>query len=241
MTDANTLGLDFEQLKIQDTPEDTAADPSGDKNQPKTEKKKPYVNPERVKTGGSERVRLSLWYFSITRLTTRQEKLSDEALTERMARIKEQNEKIKQRRLVRNSISIVQTNRRYVQDVQADEDAFKKTQESERARIAQIRKVQDNVDRTREQNAQRKMAKIESREWDSGKPTGDNSTRGSVRGRGRGGRGRGRGGAPIPAPTSTSAANEEQNTNSTSTDASVTAATKTSATTNTPQESTSEP
>jgi len=57
--------------------------------------------------------------------------------------------------------------------VQADEAAFKKTQESERAKLAHIRKVQENVDRTREQNAKRKMDKIQSREWDSGKPTGD--------------------------------------------------------------------
>ena len=57
--------------------------------------------------------------------------------------------------------------------MQADEAAFRKTQESERAKLAQIRKVQENVDRTREQNAKRKMDKIQSREWDSGKPTSD--------------------------------------------------------------------
>ncbi|KAF9002018.1 hypothetical protein BDQ17DRAFT_1357935 [Cyathus striatus] len=71
-----------------------------------------------------------------------------------MARMREQNEKIKQRRL----------------DVQADEDAFRQTQQVERAKMAQNRKVQENVDRTREQNAKRKMDKIQSREWDSGKP-----------------------------------------------------------------------
>ncbi|KAH9180394.1 hypothetical protein EDB89DRAFT_1918987 [Lactarius sanguifluus] len=58
-------------------------------------KKSPYVNPERVKTGGLPR-----------------DKLTDEELAERMARMREQNEKIKQRRL----------------DVAADEDAFKQTQ-----------------------------------------------------------------------------------------------------------------
>lgn len=57
--------------------------------------------------------------------------------------------------------------------MQADEAAFRKTQESERAKLAQIRKVQENIDRTREQNAKRKMDKIQSREWDSGKPTSD--------------------------------------------------------------------
>ncbi|KAF8275188.1 hypothetical protein EI94DRAFT_1712541 [Lactarius quietus] len=99
-------------------------------------KKNPYVNPERVKTGGLPR-----------------DKLTDEELAERMARMREQNEKIKQRRL----------------DVAADEDAFKQTQAAERQRQAQMRKVQETVNRTREQNAQRKMDKIQSREWDSEK------------------------------------------------------------------------
>jgi len=99
-------------------------------------KKSPYVNPERVKTGGLPR-----------------DKLTDEELAERMVRMREQNEKIKQRRL----------------DVAADEDAFKQTQAAERQRQAQMRKVQETVNRTREQNAQRKMDKIQSREWDSEK------------------------------------------------------------------------
>ncbi|GLB35214.1 hypothetical protein LshimejAT787_0207790 [Lyophyllum shimeji] len=134
MATPNSLGLDFEQLTVKDQQQDSS------KPEAAQEKKKPYVNTERVKTGGSQR-----------------DKLSEEALTERMARMREQNEKIKQRRL----------------DVQADEEAFRKTQESERAKLAQNRKVQANIDRTREQNAQRKMDKIQSREWDSGKPTGD--------------------------------------------------------------------
>lgn len=57
------------------------------------------------------------------------------------------------------------------QDVKADEDAFRKTQESERVKMAHNRKVQEDVDRAREQNAKRKMDKVQSREWDSGKPT----------------------------------------------------------------------
>lgn len=56
-----------------------------------------------------------------------QDKLSEEALSERMARMREQNEKIKQRRA----------------DVEADELAFKKTQESERVKQEKIRKVQE--------------------------------------------------------------------------------------------------
>lgn len=60
-----------------------------------------------------------------------------------------------------------------LQDVVADEDAFKKTEESERIKQEKIRKEQESVNRTREQNARRKMDKIQSREWDSGKSTGD--------------------------------------------------------------------
>jgi len=55
------------------------------------------------------------------------------------------------------------------QDVAADEDAFKQTQAAERQRQAQIRKVQDTVNRTREQSARRKMDRIQTREWDSDK------------------------------------------------------------------------
>ncbi len=99
-------------------------------------------------------------------------------------------------------------------------------QESERAKIALNKKVQETVNRTREQNAKRKMDKIQSREWDSGKPAADwkhaapankeeteteesvggasdsRWSRGSPRGRsqrgGNRGRGRGRGGALPP-------------------------------------------
>jgi len=61
-----------------------------------------------------------------------------------MARMREQNEKIKQRRLVR----LRPTFCHYAsycapKDVQADEEAFKKTQETERVKLAQIRKVQE--------------------------------------------------------------------------------------------------
>ncbi|KAG1832797.1 hypothetical protein EV424DRAFT_1312668 [Suillus variegatus] len=143
----NSLGLDFNNLSIKETTEPPQADADESQvlenqstDRDVKEKKKPYVNLERVKTGGAQR-----------------EKLSEEALAERMQRIKEQNEKIKQRRI----------------DVQADEDAFKKTQEADRVRQAHQRKVQEGVNRTREQNALRKLDKIQNREWDSGKPPGD--------------------------------------------------------------------
>ena len=61
----NSLGLDFDQLKIteqesNETP-DTDASPQEDQQSPVAgaqtrEKKKPYVNLERVKTGGTQRV-----------------------------------------------------------------------------------------------------------------------------------------------------------------------------------------
>ncbi|THU98694.1 hypothetical protein K435DRAFT_777354 [Dendrothele bispora CBS 962.96] len=108
------------------------------------ERKKPYVNPERVKTGG--------------------DKLSDEELAERIKRIRQQNEKIKQRLL----------------DVQADEDAFRKTQEVDRAKQTRSHKVQESVDNAHEQNAKRKMDKIQSREWDSGKPAPDWKNKGQA-------------------------------------------------------------
>ncbi|KAG1760078.1 hypothetical protein EDD22DRAFT_781682 [Suillus occidentalis] len=214
----NSLGLDFNNLSLKETAEPSQADadesqalekqPADVESRDVKEKKKPYVNPERVKTGGAQRV------CNVRTL-----------LPERMQRIKEQNEKIKQRRI----------------DVQADEDAFKKTQEADRVRQAHQRKVQEGVDRTREQNARRKLDKIQNREWDSGKSQGDwkqarhptpadgsatapssspsGHRGGRGRGSGRGGpsRGRGRGGpslAGFASPTNgTQAADTSSSTN----------------------------
>ncbi|KIK63842.1 hypothetical protein GYMLUDRAFT_40923 [Collybiopsis luxurians FD-317 M1] len=193
----NSLHLEFNTLNLDTKPDDSpAATKEKSEKEPEHKDRKkpaPYVDPDRVKTGGSQR-----------------DKLSEEELAERMARIREQNEKIKLRRV----------------DVQADEEAFRKTQEAERAKLARTRKVQESVDNAREVNAKRKMEKIQSREWDSGKPSpsdwkarnqqstptspskdspqetteGDGSSvassmwaRGGGSGRGRG-RGRGRGG-----------------------------------------------
>ncbi|EPQ58527.1 hypothetical protein GLOTRDRAFT_114923 [Gloeophyllum trabeum ATCC 11539] len=164
-----------EQAAGEEPAEEQAEDKAEAEGKEKKEKKTPYVNPDRVKTGGAQR-----------------DKLSEDELAQRMVRIREQNEKIKQRRA----------------DVKADEDAFKKTQEAERARLARTKKVQEHVDRAREQNAQRKMDKLQTREWDSGKkvpPSGKQASNGGAKtegepqsptspGRGRGvGRGRGRG------------------------------------------------
>lgn len=124
-----------------------------------------------------------------------------------MARIKEQNEKIKQRRLVHYLVAYDRTTDcDCFQDVQADVDAFKQTQEAERVKHDEMQRVQSDINRAREQNAKRKMDKVQSREWDSSKPgaadqrqtsetasteTGSWRGRGSPRARGRG-RGRGR-------------------------------------------------
>ena len=106
-----------------------------------------------------------------TRRTERssQEKPSEEELAERMARIREQNEKIKQRRLVCTCLPrLLFECLMAVQDVQADEDEYKKKQEFERARLAKAKKVQENVDKTREQNARRKMEKVCPRRMSAG-------------------------------------------------------------------------
>ena len=58
-------------------------------------------------------------------------------------------------------------------DVQADEAAFKKTQQVEAEKRARTKKVQEDINRAREQNALRKMNKLEGREWDVGKNAGD--------------------------------------------------------------------
>ena len=59
----NALGLDFAKSDKQDS--HTPQEPSPDFSTVKKEKEKPYVNPERVKTGGAQRVRsLSLCIYN---------------------------------------------------------------------------------------------------------------------------------------------------------------------------------
>lgn len=61
----NALGLDFaEKSDKQDSYPPPPQEPSPDLSTVKKEKEKPYVNPERVKTGGAQRVRsLSLYVY----------------------------------------------------------------------------------------------------------------------------------------------------------------------------------
>jgi hypothetical protein len=65
-TTVNALGLDFaEKSDKQDA--HPPQEPSPDFSTVKKEKEKPYVNPERVKTGGPQRVRcLSLYLYLLT-------------------------------------------------------------------------------------------------------------------------------------------------------------------------------
>jgi len=117
-------------------PEKENENSDGAQKEPKKTPAKPYVNPQRFLTGGSPR-----------------EKLSPGELEKKIARIRENNEKIKQRQLT----------------IQADEDAFKATQSADIKKQAQNRKIQDGINRNREQNAQRKMERMNNREWDSNK------------------------------------------------------------------------
>jgi hypothetical protein len=50
-------------------------------------------------------------------------------------------------------------------------------QEAERIKQVENRKVQAEIDRARDQNAKRKMDKVQSREWDSGKGSGERERR----------------------------------------------------------------
>jgi len=58
---SNALGLDFSHLTVADKPEpvpelNTVEENDTTSTTAKKEKEKPYVNPERVKTGGAQRV-----------------------------------------------------------------------------------------------------------------------------------------------------------------------------------------
>ena len=64
----NALGLDFAEKDKQDS--HTPQEPSPDYSTVKKEKEKPYVNPERVKTGGAQRVRSLSFYVYIKLLLT---------------------------------------------------------------------------------------------------------------------------------------------------------------------------
>lgn len=112
----NSLGLDIQNLSIEDDgtipipepPEQaghTSKNGSTDTAN-KAEKKKPYVNSDRHMTGSNPRVKNRSHASNRKKSTILwQEKPSDDELAARMARIRENNEKIKQRRLVCSTLS----------------------------------------------------------------------------------------------------------------------------------------
>jgi hypothetical protein len=122
MGSTNSLGLDFAQLQMQELPPPsspilrpefvtTSTSPShseiprpsqeSEDHAELKDKKKPYANPERVKTGGNQRVSCTFKpRLLASSLACIKDKLSEEELVERMVRMREQNEKIKQRRMV---------------------------------------------------------------------------------------------------------------------------------------------
>jgi hypothetical protein len=114
-----------------------------------------------------------------------------------MERMKEQNERIKQRRKVRsypmNGFFVVVHFE--LQEIEADKEASILARQSELKKAQQERQVQNEIDGFRKENMQRKLAQIKTREWDSAKQFPDGPSYGDNRVRGRGGaRGRGRGG-----------------------------------------------
>ena len=102
-----------------------------------------------------------------------------------MARIREQNEKIKQRRIVCIPSIIISSANHTLQDVQADEEAWNKNAQEDQVRSARHAKQQNDINTVREQNARRKMDKATNREWDSAKPARGTGA-GERRGRGGG-------------------------------------------------------
>lgn len=101
----NALGLEFSQSapEVDEPAVFTPASPGSATAETSVRKEKtPYVNPDRFRTGGAQRV----CYFPIgfarflALICSGKEKLTEEALAEKMARIREQNAKIKERRMV---------------------------------------------------------------------------------------------------------------------------------------------
>lgn len=67
--------------------------------------------------------------------------------------------------------------------MKADEEAFNTSVAADRARQAANRKIQAQINQSREQNAKRKLDKMGIREWDSGKQSGE--WKQGIRGRGK--------------------------------------------------------
>ncbi|KAH7090121.1 hypothetical protein BKA62DRAFT_42176 [Auriculariales sp. MPI-PUGE-AT-0066] len=116
------------------------APPDDSVDTPQAERKTPYVNRDRVKSGGPTR-----------------EKLSPEELEAKMADIRKRNQQIKEKR------ELVLADEAAFKQLLVDDAATAK------ARAERTRNIQDKVNRDRNQNAQRKLDKMSGREWDSAK------------------------------------------------------------------------
>jgi hypothetical protein len=117
--ETNSLGLDFDSAHStvmqpdepvilttgpsqgQDLVEDaTAPSTESSAEHPKPSKLVPYINPQRVNTGGLPRVTSFLYIYLSTAYDLYQVKLSEQELAERMALRRKENEKRKERDLV---------------------------------------------------------------------------------------------------------------------------------------------
>lgn len=109
----NSLGLDFDSTQTTMQPEEPVESKAGSEQgdalepppespveHPKPSKPEPYINPQRVNTGGPPRVTYFLFPLFTCSLLLYQVKLSEQELEERMALRRKENEKRKERDLV---------------------------------------------------------------------------------------------------------------------------------------------
>ncbi|KAF8744050.1 WD40 repeat-like protein, partial [Rhizoctonia solani] len=135
-----------------------------------------YVNKDRHKTGGERG------------------KMTAEELAQKMEQMRIRNEEIKRKRQEADADA-----EEFERSMAANREAEKAQREAAAARRKEQLKVQASIDDERKKNAERKMQKLQGREWDAQKEEADWNHdrplrgRGGFEGRGRGGRG-GRGG-----------------------------------------------
>ncbi|KAJ3149740.1 hypothetical protein HDU89_003497 [Geranomyces variabilis] len=132
---------------------------------PQQPRVQPYVNPNRVATGGLDKKRLT-----------------EEELDEKMAAIRAKNEALKQKQEAAradeerfNQIESAERARRKLED-QERRAAQAAQRAAERVRVLESRRVQEQLRREREENAARKAKSFSGREWDVGKVVGGSDT-----------------------------------------------------------------
>ncbi|KAG8897499.1 hypothetical protein FRB99_008117 [Tulasnella sp. 403] len=181
------------KVEAADAPPDDPTSPSAGRGNKRPVRKigEPYVNPDRINTGG-----------------LKNEKLSAEALEKVMERMRIANEQLKARRELVDAdedtfkATIAKETERQQADrsarnarVAAERKAHKESNAAERARAEGSRKIQEQIDATRAEAAKRKLAKQSGREWDAEKRDEWGKTA-HPGGRPRGGRGGGFSGPP---------------------------------------------